>query len=347
MKTAMTRGLAACLLLGLAVCAGPAQEAKDDAKKPVEPIHVIPFWNTTRGDEVRAAVAVVGMGSPLGSLAMRVGISENVPTIAGYPFLFDSVLPLPENDLTAIRDDRPWPVLTDRHHSALRGPDKAIYHTLNRAIELSHRATPEMFENSAAEHKDVTYTDLASMPKRYRGKVVTIKGKMPVLRKVEAPRLVYDADFITHCYLGWVIGPTKGAPPYCVLFTELPKDVKGPSEEFNRDVTFQGYFIAHVRFPADKERGVTEKDMVAPYLVGKTITVHGKAAAAPERVEQSFDLVVYAVVGIGALLTALIVLNIWLRRGDAKTQEQLERVRAKNTLLNLEPSEPDDAQEAH
>src|ERR1051325_8700984 len=253
----------------------PAAAAQGAQPKPEDkqPVEVIPFWRADRGDQVRAALTVFGSeGQPYRALAPRAAVAKSVRQIGGWPFVFETVLPLRRDFLAKIKDKRPWPDLTRGDWKDLKeGADRAIYVVLNEAILRSNRAAADMFERSAAEYDHVTYRDLATEPNRYRGKVIAVKGKMTVLRKIESPRMVHDE--ISHCYFGEVIGPPKGAPPFAVLFTELPKDVK-PSEEFNRQVTVQGYFIALIRFPADKETG--QKEVIAPYLVGKTITVHTK-----------------------------------------------------------------------
>ncbi len=336
--------LVSLLLVCMAAQMGVGQENKtpqENAKKPTdqddkERIHVIPFWDSDQSDQVRAALTVIGAGTSLGTLSMRVAFSESVRTISGWPFVFETVLPLNQHYLDVVKDGRPWPDMTRKEPRDLKGPDLGIYLALNQAIHRSDRATADMFERSAEENKNATYTDLTSQPNRYRGKVITITGKMPVLRRVESPRLIRDE--ISHCYTGWVIGPTPGAPPFCVLFTELPKDVE-VSEEFNRKATFQGYFLAHVRFPADKQGGVDQKDVIAPYLIGKTLTVHTKAQELPVVVMPTYSLMWYLVGGIVSVFLLLVSVNVWLRRGDRRIQDQVARLRDKNQPFNLEPDE--------
>ena len=198
-----------------------------------------------------------------------------------------------------------------------------------------------MFERSAAEYKNVAYGHLATQANKYRGKIITVSGKMASLRETRRRRSCSRRSAGVLQRLDRQ--PDPGAPPFAVLFTELPKDVM-PNEEFNRKVTFQGYFIAHVLFPAAKGSG--QKDVVAPYLVGKTITLNDKAPPAAPKKDDSpsnaYNIVLIAVGAVTIVLVFFIIVNIWLRRADNRTQAQAAGARAPGATFELEADEPEE-----
>ena len=52
------------------------------------------------------------------------------------------------------------------------------------------------------------------MPPQHRGKIITVTGKLILIREADPPRLVRDeAPDLTQIYTGYIVGPTKGVPP--------------------------------------------------------------------------------------------------------------------------------------
>src|SRR5262249_22064679 len=115
------------------------------------------------------------------------------------------------------------------------------------------------------------------------------------------------------------------------------KDVEKPSEEINLEVTFHGYFLSLVTFPLEKGNK-TQKEVICPYLVGKTLIVKSMRETATEG-PYSFYLIVAIVGGFVTIALLVAVMNIWFRRGDRRIQSQLAAMREKNRPFNLEPAE--------
>jgi hypothetical protein len=313
----------------------------------------VPFGETDQGRATQVASLMVGAGDFLGAIGARVLASEDIALaerVPGWKFDFDVVVPIYYRYLAAIRDNRPLPVIEIDTTEKLarnkplpefwekKGPDWAWYMAYNDALRRSHEATLERFKKSAEPNEDLLYPDLKAQPRLHRGKVITVKGKLVVIRRMDGPR--YVPPELTKIYTGYIIGPTKGAPPFTVVFTELPAGVTEPSESFDREVTFYGYFLSLVRFDADKKGSKKQDDLIfSPYLVGKTPIVH------PRKVEAQQPFTYYLVVSaLGAIVVVAIVvaaLNFMLRRSDRAIQARLAEMRNKSQPFAVEPAEPE------
>jgi hypothetical protein len=319
------------------------QDKKDQAKEPPkDQPTVLNFWQLDAGLGTQAAVHMIGAGNPLGALGARMLASDDAAALHSWRFVFDEPLPIYHRYLEAIRDKRPLPNIRVEKDKPPPdawvkpgSPDWGWYRAFNDALRRADEADLDMFKKAAKENEDVVYSHLRATPGRYRGKIITITGKLTVIRREDPPRFVPDS--IDHIYTGYIAGPTPGAPPYAVAFTQLPVEVEKPSEEINLEVTLHGYFLSLVTFPPEKGNK-TQKEMISPYLVGKTLIVKPKRETATEG-PYSFYLIV-GIVG-GFVIVALLVaaMNIWLRRGDRRIQSQLAALRDKNRPFNLEPPE--------
>jgi len=163
------------------------------------------------------------------------------------------------------------------------------------------------------------------------------------VREEAAPRFVGpDLKNIYTCY---IYSGTPGVAPYAAAFTELPDEINDLPphkwDEPNLEVTFHGYFLSLVRFPVEKGK-TSRDDTISPYLVGRSLTVHGKMKTPPptEEGSYSYPIILSAVGGIVAVLVLGALLNVWLRRGDRRIQSRLAQVRDKHNPFNVEPAEP-------
>ena len=346
MRTIFRRslGLLALLLVSIVWPASAQEEKPVDDKPP----GVLPVWQHEFGFDIQATATMLAAGeacsvggTPFGPLTTRVLLGEEKFLRTHWRFNFmDLVPPLPQDALHWIEDKRPLPPTAklkdlDLH---LKDPDFNWYKAFVYALVNTHTTDEQRFKTSAHPYREVRFTDLQARPKQYRGKVITVKGKLAVLRKENAPH--ESKRFVTnmpHVYNGWVITPTTGAPPFVVAITELPPELE-ESENLNVEVTFVGYFLSLVKFPTGKAVGKTEKFQYCPYFVGKIIEVKEP----PEKAALgSFSY--YLIAGtLGAILVVAVViagLNIWLRRNDARIQAKLEEVRFKNNPFNIEPAD--------
>jgi hypothetical protein len=319
------------------------QDKKDQAKEPPkDQPTVLNFWQLDAGLGTEAAAQMIGAANPLGALGARMLASDDAAALPGWRFVFDEPLPIYHCYLEAIQDRRPLPNIRVEKDKPPPdawvkpgSPDWGWYRAFNEALRRADEADLDMFKKAAKENEDVVYSHLKATPGRYRGKIITITGKLSVIRREDPPRFVPDS--IDRIYTGYITGPTPGAPPYAIAFTQLPDDVEKPSEELNLEVTFHGYFLSLVTFPAETG-SKTQKKVISPYLVGKTLIVKPKRETATEG-PYSFYLIV-GIVG-GFVIVALLVaaMNIWFRRGDRRIRSQLAAMREKNRPFHLEPTE--------
>ena len=140
-------------------------------------------------------------------------------------------------------------------------------------------------------------------------------------------------------YYAYIEGPTKGSAPYAVVFTELPDKLK-VGEVQAATVTMHGYFLGLIRFQADKEKRDVQRDVISPYLVGKTLVVD--RVETPKKAEDestSYALIVTVLGCFVAMAVFGAVALVLLRRGDRKIQSKLAEVRDKHSPFNLEPDD--------
>lgn len=340
-------GFVAASILGVGLAQEPKEKkqtgGETDLPKGKDPVKVLPFEDTDFGMQICASVALIGAGNPWGAILVREYAGECTPVIPGWVFNYDTVFPLKQRHLAGIVDFRPLPNLKDP--GKLAPADRSFYLAYIDALVRSNQAkvTMDMFEKSSEENREVDYRHLRATPERFRGKIITVQGKLALIRREPAPRKYADADpSVKDIFTGWIHGPSKGAPPFTIVFTELPKGVDGPDEKFERQVTFYGYFLGHIRFPHDQARDGGAKDVLSPYLVGKTVIVQSKKkidhpARDDDDMPFSYPIIATTLAGIVAIILSGAVLTIWFRRGDQKTQSQLAEVRDKHRPFTLEP----------
>jgi hypothetical protein len=142
-------------------------------------------------------------------------------------------------------------------------------------VRLAARTPQRAFAANARAHQDVTFAHLLGDPATYRGQVVPITGRLKRLLEVEVPDQLKERG-VRRLYEGWVYGPTPGSNPFCVLFTDLPRDLHtGANVDY--PVGFEGYFFKDELYGAAKDKRNT------PMLIGRTIHRAGPERAVPTR----------------------------------------------------------------
>jgi hypothetical protein len=325
----------------------PKSTTGDGTQKKIDPLDQpteLKFWQLDAGLGFQGAAHVFASGNALGALGARVLATDDRSPLSDWRFVFDEPLPIYHRYLDAIKDRRPLPVIRIEKEKPLPefwarpgGADWGWYMAFNYALRRADEADLAMFQKAAEENKHVVYPQLKATPERYRGKIITVSGKLTVIRREDPPRFV--PDNIERIYTGYITGPTMGAPPFAVTFTELPLNVE-PSEKLNLDVTFSGYFLSMVTFPPEKGNK-TQKEVVSPYLVGKTIVITPPEKKAEPETAYSYYIIVSTVSGLLVVAILVAAMNVWFRRGDRKIQQRLAAVRDKHLPFNIEPAEPE------
>jgi hypothetical protein len=306
------------------------------------------FWIKDEGLEVQAALSMIGAGHPLAALGARLAPTETEFAQFGFmkrwQFVFDEPMPLTRRFRDAIKDNRMLPDLRlktniPRHvlpeFERVGSPDWGWHQAYLEAIRNAHGATAEMFQKGARKNDHVLFHNLKSNPGEHRGKIVTVTGKLLVLRKEEAPRFAPDGlDFI---YIAYVIDPNRRGATYVIALTQMPEGIEKPSENLSLKVTIHAYFLSMVRFPGDRKK--KEEDVISPYLDGKT----GQVETTPKKDDDGADMsvtyyiVVGSLVGILGIAVLVAILNVWVGRSDRRTAAELAAMREKQRSLNFEP----------
>jgi hypothetical protein len=139
---------------------------------------------------------------------------------------------------------------------------------------------------------------------------------------------------VTAVYEGWIFGPTRHSHPFWVLFTTLPDGLQ-IAEEMDRKVSFVGYFLKKMKYPA----GDGSKFLEAPLFVGPTVTLV-QVAAPPPSTPVSVTAIVCVVVVIVAVAIGLALVGWYFRRGDEAVRKHLATLEAERAPILLDDASP-------
>ena len=278
------RNLLFCLMTGVvpaAFLAGPVhgQDARDEQQ----------FWDAER--RRHAAIAAVQMITQPNPYVMALvchpgqGKVQHLARLPGY----DPALGAPKLDparLALVKDRTGMPDFRDRDPQIRGKYEKAAYDLYCTAVYFSWIAPVEAFEKSAEDNGEVTFghlyqelnprlDDKRELVNRYRGKVIPIQGQLLRLRQHPSPISLLDKG-IPYVYEGWIMGPTPGAYPFCVIMPNPPEDkdsptgVLEPAEQMNRSVKFYGYFfkLFHYLTPPNASDPLKPVPRDTPMLIG-------------------------------------------------------------------------------
>jgi hypothetical protein len=311
-KAALWTALGLALLAGLCPCL--AENPKEHADNPAAGV----FWEVRQRQEAGAAAQLILAGDPLAALFVReVGFRWKV--WREPEFLGDTAPALNSQWLDELRDGTASPDLRGKADDEIRQDQLAYVKTLTQAIVFANEAPVDAFAKSAEANAHVTFGDLWAEPGLYRGKVIPITGRLARLRKKNAP-VEAQRKGVSSVYEGWIFGPTRGSHPFWVLFTTLPDGVN-VAEKMNRQVTFNGYFLKKMPYPAADG----SKLLQAPLLVGPTVTLVNEPLPPPST-SISAAVVACVVVVIAAVSIGLVVLSWYFHRGDQALKNRLARL---------------------
>ncbi len=324
-------GLALTALLASGV-AGFAQDKgalpKADANQPGKPAvppddHPLNVLAFRPGILFAASMNVFAVANPLSIVGTRVAAVSNGTTesllFPEWTLDLDAPLPLPRDLLHKIRDGTTIPDLRKPIPWHERSEDDRAFIRLQYEALIDAKVVPaELFKKAGKENKYVTYAHLSP---DYRGKVVPVKGKMIRLRQLPIRKPEANAKGIEFVYEGWVVGPTRGTKPYCILFVTLPEGLE-PQETMDQPITFYGYYIK--KFSYEAVAGKTDETHL---LIGPTVYL-GKATPAPPPTPPfSRDVLYMAIGGLFCIGVSIVGLHLWFRRGDKAVHSQLSVLR--------------------
>jgi hypothetical protein len=132
----------------------------------------------------------------------------------------------------------------------------------NTVLVLAAQTSPDAMARSALETRDATVENMLRDPRRYRGKVVRVRGRLKHLWVEEAPASLKNQG-IEKVYEGWIFTDDLQSSLAAVTFSELPKGFK-TGDDLNYPVEFDGYFL--------KKEVENRRDLrVMPLLVGQSV----------------------------------------------------------------------------
>jgi hypothetical protein len=178
---------------------------------------------------------------------------------------------------------------------------------------------------------DLTFVHLWEEPAKYRGELITLKGHLRRLLRLD-PTPLAAKEGVPAIYEGWLYADGNYTNPYCILASEIGSGLQ-PGQKIDREVTYAGYFFKRYRYPA----GDGWRD--APLLIGRSIEPAQEAAEpVPSLIGSVYLPVIFGILGV----TVLLALGLaWrLRSSDRKVRDRLEQIR------NEQPGREQSAAEA-
>jgi hypothetical protein len=161
-----------------------------------------------------------------------------------------------DKDLLAGVEDRRPVLSADQNDKEYRAYCYLVLHASEVPVDALAKAA----------RKNITYAQLWDDPPKYRGEPIHLEGRLRRLVKMDAPKGLHN-DGIKTLYEGWIFPEDEGANPYCVIFSELPKDVETGEKTYYR-ATCDAYFFKRYRY-----KSVYNETRDAPLLIGRTFAL--------------------------------------------------------------------------
>jgi hypothetical protein len=310
-------------MLAIAPLAVQAQD-KNDKASDEKPLPNVLSWRP--GILYSAAMQTFAVPNPISVAAVRVMAAADEQTaqlvFPEWDLVLDAPIPLSQRLLDLQQDDTAIPQKTKKVQQ-LNQRELAYWSLLDQALIDSKSVRSELFKKAAAENDYATYDHLFRQPQEWRGKVVPVEGRLLRVRKWRPSERAQQAG-IEYVYEGFIAGQTPNRPPYWVLFTTLPEGLP-VRETMSVPVTFYGYYIKRVVYPAEKV------DRKTNLLIGPTVYLKERPAQTDEA-PFSRDVLYMAVGGLVGLALVLAGLHLYFRRGDKAIQSRLAVLRDRQPL---------------
>jgi hypothetical protein len=282
-------------------------------------------WSTTRGRQLRAVAELVFAPSfetmPVTALAqISAGQALDFWTVTD-PMVVQKI---PQSLLELVRDDRGIPTAKNDDQEVMAYWEMAL---------VASRTDPEAFRRAA--DISLTRADLLNQPSRNRGKVVTLKGRLVRLRKIEPTAMGAQAG-VPRLYEGWIINEAYGANPSVVLVSSLPEGI-APAESMDIDVEVNGFFYKRYRYESAGPGPDGTSFRKAPLVMGRDIrripTVPVVDSSEKKAMSALLPWFLALVAGTGGLIAFL---TFWMGRRDEKVRKTIKQLRAESIDRFLE-----------
>jgi hypothetical protein len=245
------------------------------------------------------------------------------------------VPPLSTYKLADVTDSAGMPVLGKNVGQV---PDRLLgeIDVYNDAVLNAHEYSSAAFAHSARQ--DVTYAHLWNEPKKYRGEVVHVEGRLKRVRRYD-PSLMLRQAGVRDLYEGWIFADADGANPMCIVFTDLPEGIR-VAEDMDLRVAFDGYFFKKYRYKAVDSGPHQARE--APLLVGHAPVLLRGAVASDSTPNWATSLLV---VLFGLVVLTLVLafgLYWWFQRSDSQVRNRIKDATQKDFVAPTEPINPVD-----
>lgn len=248
---------------------------------------------------------------------------------ATWPLLLLMLLPAAAVAEEAPEPDNPPPSAPKLDLQDKRVEDRAPIRSMKENREeflaycdavMTARFTPAAAFTKSAR-RDLTFAHLFEQPKRYRGEVAHVEGRMRRLRHLEADSFLWSQG-VQDLYEGWIFDfNLYGAQPVCVLFTDLPSGMS-VGEQTDYPAAFDGYFFKRYRY-----EGADKRWHDTALLIGhEPILVADPAPSSRGTLSATFRWTVVAIVA--AIIGLIGGLGWWYRQGDRRVRAQVSASRS-------------------
>ncbi len=232
----------------------------------------------------------------------------------------DKIRRIPEISLKKVVDDTGPP--------DLEAGDPELFVYFDMVTYAGQTATRVFYDQANLE---LNYRDLMVEPKKYRGKVAYLEGRLWRVARTDAPLQLQAAGF-KYVYEAWFFVNNNGNAPAVGVFTELPEGLKVGDKQTDQ-VGFAGYFFKKLRYNA----GINGKQIFrAPMLIGRSPRVLTHPAGA-EGKDPNQNLPPLFLALVAATFLGIVGLTVYFRYNDMKVRQRLDR--AKHQEFFLPPPE--------
>jgi hypothetical protein len=229
----------------------------------------------------------------------------------------DKIRRIREIPLLRVTDETPLP-------DPVNGNDPELDAYFDMVIYAGQTATKAFYDQ--ARH-DLKYTHLMNQPRKCRGEVVYLEGRLRRLERTEAPAEVRLAGF-KYLYEGWFFINNNGAAPVCVVFSELPEGL-ALGDKLNDQIGFAGYFYKKYRYNS----GISGKQVrFAPLLIGRSprvLRIPGSGTGD----DPNQGLLPLFLSLVAATFLAVLLMAFYFRYNDLKVHQRLVKLTDQEFIL--------------
>jgi hypothetical protein len=204
--------------------------------------------------------------------------------------------------------------------------EQDAYYTM---LIFANRTSPAALDKAGLynlKHNDADWAHVFRNPEDYRGDIVHFEGKLKKLQKFK-PQPMAAQGGVRNYYEGYMYADVLELNPVFFGITELPIGLE-PGDHLDVKIGLSGYFFKKFRYTAVDTKK-TNKDRLAPLVIGHTVTLLTEPAAAepPPDAEWVNWLGPTFFGFIGLTVAILFAIGYWFRRGDWRVRGRVIAIR--------------------